>query len=92
MKEHYLCILNPIDLLTVYELYLTNSRLITFGLEISETPVAHLVFVLIHSFLAKHMAGQLPDLTFTHTYMLNKQASYYERKYVVFLLCEFCTT
>jgi hypothetical protein len=63
MKEHYLCILNPIDLFTVYELYLTNARLITFGLEISETPVSHLVFVLIHSFLLKHVVGRLPDLT-----------------------------
>jgi hypothetical protein len=58
---------NPIDLFTGYELYLTIPRFRTSGLEISETPVSHLVFVLIHSFFAKQIAGQLPDLNATHT-------------------------
>jgi hypothetical protein len=41
----------------VYKLYLTNPRLRTSGLEISETSVSHLVFVLIHSFLQNRWLG-----------------------------------
>jgi len=72
MKEHYLCILNPIDLFTVYELYLTIPRLRTSGLEISETPVSHLVFVLTHSFLQNRWLGncQILMLLYVSAYQI----------------------
>lgn len=71
---------------TVYELYLTNPWLRTSGLEISETSVSHLVFVLIHSFLQNRWLGNCQILMLPiHEYLPNRLLTVTEN-----LLCFCC--